>query len=72
MRSRPIKLLASRREAAVVLRVGVRTVDALAEQGRLRPIFIGSRKLFLWADIRKLGATLVARKSSTKGVLAVQ
>jgi hypothetical protein len=50
----PIRLLASRRETAIALAVSVRTIDALAERGELHPIFIGTRKLFLWDEVRKL------------------
>jgi hypothetical protein len=54
MRTEPIRLLASRQEAAEAFGVSVRMIDVLAEQGELRPVWIGARKLFSWADLRRL------------------
>jgi excisionase family DNA binding protein len=57
MQSHPIRLLASRQEAAEALGVSVRTIDALAERGELRAISIGARKLFAWAELRRIAGS---------------
>lgn len=54
MQTEPIRLLASRQEAAKALAVSVRTIDALGEQGELEPVWIGSRKLFRWSQLQSL------------------
>ena len=54
MQTEPIRLLASRQEAAEALGVSMRMIDVLAEEGALRPVWIGARKLFSWADLRRL------------------
>jgi excisionase family DNA binding protein len=50
----PVRLLASRLEAAEALGVSVRTVDVLAERGELRAVWIGSRKLFPWVELQRI------------------
>ena len=54
MQIQAVRLLASRQEAAEALAVSVRTIDALAERGELRAVWIGARKLFPWSELRKL------------------
>ena len=48
-----VKLLASRHEAAQALGVSVRTIDALAQRGDLRAVWIGTRTLFPWSELRQ-------------------
>ena len=50
----PIRLLASRQEAAEVLGISVRTIDLLAERGELHAIRLGTRKLFAWEELRRV------------------
>jgi hypothetical protein len=67
----PIRLLASRREAAVALAVSVRTIDALAEKGDLRPIWIGSRKLFAWSELKRLAGVDMSTDATSSKTQAI-
>jgi excisionase family DNA binding protein len=63
----PIKLLASRVEAAEALGVSVRTVDVLAERGELRAVRIGSRKLFPWSELTRIAGVSESRLQKAVG-----
>jgi excisionase family DNA binding protein len=67
MQTQAIKLLASRQEAAEALGVSVRTIDALAERGDLRAVWIGARKLFPWAEIQRIAGSSESTLQAASG-----
>lgn len=72
MQTASIRLLASRQEAAEALNVSIRTVDVLAEKGKLRAVWIGTRKLFPWSELRRLAGEATDRADAPKMTLTRQ
>ncbi len=72
MQTASIRLLASRQEAAEALNVSIRTVDVLAEKGELRAVWIGTRKLFPWSELRRLAGEAADPAGAPKMTLTGQ